>query len=132
MSNEQTPTELPQKERLGCSGFIGILILVLAIAAVLFFLVVKPKLEERGVNVNEHVQQVQEKAREFSGELIEKTRQGAQDAAVEAGKWAEKSRQTASETVDKAADAAVKAADDIKESTSEIKEDLKEKVESWY
>ena len=137
---QQFPVDpLPAKPRWGCSGFIGLMILLLTILLVLFFLVFKPKLEERGVDVDSHMQKMQEKAADISADLLIKTREGAQKAVAGAEKLAERSAEKAAE----AAEAGEKLAGEVKdealilkdkaaEKAADLKEKAEEKIESWY
>ena len=120
-----------KKEKLGCFGCLGLLLMLAAILAVVFFLVLKPKLEEQGVDVDSSLETVQQSVKTGMEKAGEYGRKGV-DAVVEtAGRAAEKSSEAVEKAVDNAEkieDAAEKSADWVEESA----QNAQETVESWY
>ena len=56
---------------IGCGGWLGLLILILAAAAVIFYFVVRPKLEERGVDVGGKLEEAGEEARTLGRRTVD-------------------------------------------------------------
>ena len=62
--NQQTP-EPQSPEKCGCSTWLGGLLLVAAVLVVVFIFIVKPALEERGVDVQEQLSEVKVQSQEL-------------------------------------------------------------------
>lgn len=121
-STDKTPEN--SSEKMGCGGKIGLLLLIVAICAVLFILIFKPYLEEKGVDVDGRWESVVEKASDVAGSLQEKGAEGVEKLKNAASEANEKGRDLS----EKADDAWMKAA----ENADAGKEKIQESLDSWY
>ena len=139
--NLQGQNTAPAKEKLGCMGCIGVLLLLAAIGAAGWFFIAKTVLEEKGVDVDGKIEEI----KAHSMDAIDKTKSKLNDTGENiAGKYSEL-KNTAdkiaeSETVEKIKSTADKVrksetAAKITEKAGEISKDIAEKAEnggSWY
>ena len=86
------------KEHFGCGAWLGVLVLLGAIGAVLYFLVLKPEAEKRGISVDEKISEFKDnaaetfkegsaKALEVGAQGADTVRHGAGVVRKEAGNW---------------------------------------------
>ena len=133
------------KERFGCGAWLGVLVLLGAIGAVLYFLVIKPDLEKRGITVEEKISELKVnaadtlkegavKALEVGAQGADAVREGTESVRKEAGKWWQKAgekKDQAAEFVSEKRKSWGKKSEDVEkkiDETSEKVERLKEKA----
>ena len=116
------------KSGMGCGGWLGLLILILAAAAVVFYWVVKPKLEERGVDVDTKLETLSAEARAAGQKAAEAVKTGY-----------EKVRSETPTTLDGAKDKAQSGYEAAKTGASETAAQVSDtagqgmdKAKSWY
>ena len=136
-------------EKKGCGTVLGVLLLIVIAATVVFVLIVRPKMEEKGIDL-------EDKAREVASDVEgawKKTRDVAVDVTERSSRAIKKGidefSKNADDTADKMEDASEKvndAAEKVSESGKKVSENGKnaaksirqtndnavDKVESWY
>ena len=133
---------VPPKEHFGCGAWLGLLLLLGAVGAVLFFLVIKPDLEKKGVDVDTKISEFKDKAaviaddlKETAGDTLDAGLRGAEKARKKAGDWwnnaGEKSEDTA-EKVDSVRQSAERVTEKTAETAGKVQKKAEEKVEFWY
>ena len=133
---------VPEKEGLGCGGWLGLLLLLGAIGAVLFYLVIKPDMEKKGVDVDTKISELKDKASVVAGDLKDKAGEtfdaglrGAETARQKAGEWWDNAGKKSEKTADNVKQVKKNAAE-VQEKTSEtaktVQKKAEEKIESWY
>lgn len=133
---------VPQKEHFGCGAWLGLLLLLGAVGAVLFFLVIKPDMEKKGVDVDTKLSEYKEKAAVIADDLKEKASdtldaglRGAEKARKKAGDWWNKAGEKSEDTAEKA-ESVRQSAERVTEKTAEtagkVQKKAAEKIESWY
>ena len=128
-------------EKSGCMTWLGVLLLVAAVLTAAWCFIVKPALEEKGVDVDEKIEQFKDHSRQ----AIDKTQNTLKDAGESiAGKYDELKNTVGkiaeSEKVEKIKDDINKIQDsetvsEIAGKTREVGEDIAEKAGeggSWY
>lgn len=148
---------VPPKEHFGCGAWLGVLVLLGAIGAVLYFLVIKPAAEKSGISVNEKISEIKGnaaetlkdgsvKALEVGAQGADAVRNGAGAVRKKAGSWwkkaGEKKEQAAEyvaekrksfgkkvESTGKAVDETTEAAERVMEKTSETASKVQKKAE---
>ncbi len=113
---------------LGCGGWLGLLILILVAAAVIFYFVVKPRLEERGVDVDTRLEQLGEGAKAAGNKAAEAVKTGYDKVRTEAPALLDTAKEKAADGYRSAREGAAQTVDAVSEKTQEGKD----KVESWY
>ena len=139
-NNENQQVQAPVKEKIGCMAWLGIVLMIAAVAAAACYFIVKPVLEEEGVDVESKLEEI----KEHSMQAIDKTKDKLDDAGEKiAEKYsnlkdsAEKIAESKLEKIKDGADKVRKSetATKIVEKTKEIGEEIAEKAEdggSWY
>ena len=127
-----------KSEKFGCGAWLGLLVLLSAVGAVLFFLVIKPVLEKNQDQLADKWNTVREQAAdtlEKGSEAVSKTRQAVSKLGKTAGETKENISETAEDVRKKTEDIREKA-DQANEAVSNIKNDVKKQAddlpESWY
>lgn len=132
--------------KLGCGAKIGITLLVLAVLTVLFIFLIKPALEEKGVDVNGYGRKIVDQSKvvwdvtkDSTGkgmkkgiESVRDLKEQAEDAADNAGEKIEKITEDAADAFSDAADNVKKNSRKSLKKVDELKEKTEEKIESWY
>ena len=127
-NNQQVPANVPAPEKSGCMTWVGILLLIAAVAAVLWFFIAKPALEEKGVDVQQEFENVKNKTGEAVSSVKNKLSSTKEKISDKYGDLQEKVEEiNESETVEKIKDGAGKVKDSGKEIVVKAKEG-----ESWY
>ncbi len=116
------------KPKLGCGGWLGLLFLVLSAAAVVFFLVVKPKLEERGVDVDAKLDELGGDAREMGGRAVRTVRESYDKVRARTPEAAAELKERSAEVAERAADKAA----EVGKSTGRAAEQVMDEAGSWY
>ena len=139
-NNENQQVQAPVKEKIGCMAWLGIVLMIAAVAAAACYFIVNPVLEEEGVDVESKLEEI----KEHSMQAIDKTKDKLDDAGEKiAEKYsnlkdsAEKIAESKLEKIKDGADKVRKSetATKIVEKTKEIGEEIAEKAEdggSWY
>ena len=89
---------VPPKEHFGCGAWLGVLVLLGAIGAVLYFLVIKPAAEKSGISVDEKISEIKSnaaealkdgsvKALEVGAQGADAVRSGTDSVRKKAGNW---------------------------------------------
>ncbi len=136
-------------EKKGCGTLLGVLLLIVIAAAVVFVLIVRPKLEEEGIDLEDKAKEV---ASEVEG-AWQKTRDVAVDVTERSSRAIKKGIDEFSKTADEAADKVEDASEKVSEASEKVSESGKnisengknaarsikqtkdntvDKVESWY
>ena len=128
MAEENNNQQTPAPEKSGCMTWLGVLLLIAAVAAVLLYFIAKPALEEKGVDVQGELQDVKSKTVETVSTVKENLINTGEKIS---GKYdtLQKSAEKVSEsdTGKKIKDGAEK----VKTAGEEVVEKAKE-GESWY
>ncbi len=133
---------VPVKEGLGCGGWLGLLLLLGAIGAVLYYLVIKPDMEKKGVDMDTKISELKDKAavvaddlKDKAGETLDAGLRGAESARQKAGEWwdkAEKKSEKAADNVKKVRENAAEVQEKTSETAEKVQKKAEEKIESWY
>ena len=133
---------VPPKEHFGCGAWLGLLLLLGAIGAVLYYLVIKPDMEKKGVDMDTKISELKDKASVVAGDLKDKAGEtldaglrGAENARQKAGEWwdkAGKKTEKAADNVNKVRKNAAEMQEKTSETVEKVQKKAEEKVESWY
>lgn len=132
-SEERTPeAAAPQpKTGLGCGGWFGIVILIVAVSAVIFYFVIRPALQEKGVDVDSKLDDLR-----TTGERAWKRVRGeGEEAAEKVSRAGETVKEAAAEAAEKTGELAGKAqskGEEVSRKVKEKAEETAEKVDAWY
>lgn len=124
-----------QEVKFGCGAWLGVLVLLAAVGAVLYFLILKPVMEKNQEQLSDKWNSVKEHAAntlEKGSEAVSKTRKAVKSlrnsAEESAGEVREKTEDTAEDIREKS--------ETVQETASEVKDKVKKQVEkepeSWY
>ena len=125
-ANNQTSVAngVKASEKMGCGAIIGVILLITAVLLVVFLLVVKPHLEEKGVDVDSFFTQTKEQISGAVGQIKDSASEAADD-------FKSKSRDVAGKIED--------TADDLEEQAGELEDKIKnlevpsiDSDGSWY
>ncbi|MBE6367809.1 MAG: hypothetical protein E7052_07885 [Lentisphaerae bacterium] len=124
-----------EKSKFGCAAYLGLLLLLAAVLSVVFFLLIKPMLEDRGVDLDSHWSDLSQRtsaavnAFKSGGETIaDNAGEKLDDAAGKVRDAAEKAEEVSENVAQKTAPVKEKVAEKVEP----VKEKIEEKVESWY
>ncbi|MEG2076590.1 MAG: hypothetical protein RRY34_08810 [Victivallaceae bacterium] len=71
-NNAAPPSGTPAPQGNGCGKFLGTLILLTALAAVLYIFIIKPELDKRGIEVDNDLKSLKQKSSEVWDEIKSK------------------------------------------------------------
>ena len=128
MSEENLPQQ-PEKDKLGCGYLIGSVLLIIAVLAVVYFLLIKPELQRRNVELPFDWGKVQQQAAEVK-EKIEDAGAHVKNAADKVGNTASDAAAKVRETGKKAEDAGEEVKVLMPDDPSWERSDPA--VDSWY
>jgi len=124
VENRPEAAEAPPKTGLGCGGWLGIVILIVAVAAVVFHFIVRPALARNGSDVEAEIESWGEDVRAAGRRALESVRGGGEAAQQTVARAGEELKEAA----DKTRAAGAEASRKVKEKA----ESAAETVEAWY
>ena len=119
-NNAPLPAGSPAPQGNGCGKFLGTLILLAALAAVLYIFIIKPELEKRGIEVEEAFKSVKEKTSELVDDIKSQSSKAGKKAEEAGRDFSEKVEDHAEKAGDYVEEKYEKTTDYVKDATDEV------------
>lgn len=135
VENRPEAAEAPPKTGLGCGGWLGIVILIVAVCVVVFHFIVRPALARNGSDVDARIESWSEEVRTAGRRALDRVRGGGEAAQQAVSRTGEELKDTAEGAAGKVGDAADRtraAGAEVSRKAQEKAERAAETVEAWY